>query len=206
MEGEVGRFRRNRLSPVPEVDSLAELNDRIRGWEAEDGHRRIADRIRTLSEDFAAEQPMLAQLPSAPFDSGPVLTSQVDRSSLITVRMVKYSVPVRFIGRNVRVSLRAAEVRVFDRRTLIATHPRIAARTGTSGIAGAGRLPRCGTVAGSQIQSSSSAMVLTSRIKVSKPSNSSIVCFKRHTLRPKALRHRFDEPPPQLARPPLPVG
>jgi hypothetical protein len=71
-------------------------------------------------------------LPVEPFDPGLVLTPRVDRSSLITVRMVKYSVPVRFIGRKVRVSLRATEVVVFDGRTLIAAHPRIAARTGTS--------------------------------------------------------------------------
>ncbi|WP_082941529.1 IS21 family transposase [Mycolicibacterium peregrinum] len=130
VEGEVGRFRRNRLTPMPDVDSLAELNDRIRGWEAEDDHRRIADRIRTVGEDFAAEQPLLAPLPVEPFDPGLVLTPRVDRSSLITVRMVKYSVPVRFIGRKVRVSLRANEVVVFDGRTPIAVHPRIAARSG----------------------------------------------------------------------------
>jgi hypothetical protein len=29
VEGEVGRFRRNHLVPVPEVGSLAELNDRL---------------------------------------------------------------------------------------------------------------------------------------------------------------------------------
>ena len=132
MEGEVGRFRRNRLSPIPEVDSLDELNERIRGWEADDDHRRIADRIRTIGEDFAAEQPMLAPLPTEPFDPGLILTPRVDRSSLITVRMVKYSVPVRFIGRNVRVSLRASQVVVFDGRTPIAIHPRIAARSGAS--------------------------------------------------------------------------
>ena len=112
--------------------SLAELNNRIRGWEAEDDHRRIADRIRTVGEDFAAEQPLLAPLPVEPFDPGLVLTPRVDRSSLITVRMVKYSVPVRFIGRKVRVSLRANEVTVFDGRTPVAAHPRIATRTGTS--------------------------------------------------------------------------
>lgn len=32
VEQEVGWFRRNRLVPVPVVDSLEELNDRIRGW------------------------------------------------------------------------------------------------------------------------------------------------------------------------------
>lgn len=34
VEGEVGWFRRNRLSPMPVTESLDELNDRIRVWEA----------------------------------------------------------------------------------------------------------------------------------------------------------------------------
>lgn len=46
--------------------------------------------------------------------------------------MAKYSVPVRFIGRKVRVSLRANHVVVFDGRTTVATHPRIAVRGGCS--------------------------------------------------------------------------
>jgi hypothetical protein len=107
VEGEVGRFRRNRLAPMPVVDSLDELNDRIRCWEADDNQRRIGDRIRTVGEDFATERPLLHPLPREPFDPGLLLTPRVDRSSLITVRMAKYSVPVRLIGRRVRVSLRA---------------------------------------------------------------------------------------------------
>ena len=36
VEGEVGWFRRNRLSPMPAAESLDELNDRIRDWETQD--------------------------------------------------------------------------------------------------------------------------------------------------------------------------
>lgn len=54
----------------------------------------------------------------------------MDRSSLVTVRSTKYSVPVRFINRKVRVSLQATQVRIFDCRTLIAAHPRTVARGG----------------------------------------------------------------------------
>ena len=79
-------------------------------------HRRINDRIRTVGQDFAAERPFLAPLPAEEFDPGLVLNPRVDRSSMVTVRMVKYSVPARFIGRRVRVSLRASEVVVFDGR------------------------------------------------------------------------------------------
>ena len=132
VEGEVGWFRRNRLSPMPVTESLDELNERIRIWEAQDDARRINDRIRTIGQDFAAEQPLLAPLPAEAFDPGLVLTPRVDRSAMITVRMVKYSVPARFIGRKVRVSLRASEVVVFDGRAVAARHPRIVAKQGQS--------------------------------------------------------------------------
>ena len=130
VEGEVGRFRRNHLSPMPVVESLDELNERIRGWEADDDGRRIGDRLRTVGADFAVERPLLAPLPVEVFDPGLVLHPRVDRSALVTVRMVKYSVPARLIGRRVRVSLRASEVLVFDGRQVVARHGRVAARTG----------------------------------------------------------------------------
>lgn len=132
VEGEVGWFRRNRLSPMPVCKSLNDLNDRIRAWEVQDDSRRINDRIRTIGQDFASEQPFLAPLPADVFDPGLVLTPRVDRSSMVTVRMVKYSVPARFIGRKVRVSLRASELVVFDGRTVVAKHARIAAKHGQS--------------------------------------------------------------------------
>lgn len=49
---------------------------------------------------------------------------------MITVRMVKYSVPAHLISRRVRVSLRASQVVIFEGRTVVATHPRVVARTG----------------------------------------------------------------------------
>ncbi len=107
------------------------MNDRIRGWEQADDHRRIGDRIRTIGEAFAAEAPLLAPLPAETFDPGLVLHPRVDRSALVTVRMIKYSVPARLIGRRVRVSLRASELVVFDGRDMVARHPRLAARTGS---------------------------------------------------------------------------
>ena len=126
----MGWFRRNKLSPMPVAESLDELNDRIRGWEAQDDHRRINGRIRTIGQDFEIERPFLASLPAEEFDPGLVLNPRVDRSSMVTVRMVKYSVPARLIGRRVRVSLRASELAVFDGRTVAARHQRVPARSG----------------------------------------------------------------------------
>lgn len=132
IEGDIGRFRRQHLSPMPVADSLAELNERVKKWDIADEGRRIGSRLRTVGQDFALERPLLAPLPAERFDPGLTLTPRVSRSSLIRVRMANYSVPSRYIGRPVRVSLRASELLVFDGRSLIAQHPRVIARGGES--------------------------------------------------------------------------
>jgi transposase len=132
VEGEVGRFRRTWLSPMPVVDTLAELNERIREWDARDEDRRIGQKATTVAHDYVIEREMLAPLPRVRFDPGLELYPMVDRSGLVTVRQAKYSVPVRFIGRRLRVSLRASELVVFDGRTPVARHERVIQRYGQS--------------------------------------------------------------------------
>ncbi|MFI6937318.1 Mu transposase domain-containing protein [Streptomyces sp. NPDC050287] len=116
VEGEVGRFRRNHLVPVPDVTTLAELNARIDVWDQQDDQRRIGERPRTVGEYFAIEKPLLQPLPEDHFETGRLLTPRVDRYAQITARMNRYSVPVRLIGRQVRVLLHASEVVVYDGR------------------------------------------------------------------------------------------
>ena len=132
IEGDVGRFRRTHLSPMPVVDSLAELNQKVRQWDLDDEDRRIGDRIRTVAQDFTLERQLLAPITAERFEPGLSLTPRVSRSSLVRVRMASYSVPARYIGRPVRVSLRASEVVVFDGRTEIARHPRVVTMHGQS--------------------------------------------------------------------------
>ena len=122
VEGDVGRFRRTWLSPMPVTDSLDELNTRLSSWDARDEHRRITGKTSTVAADFAADRAALAPLPADWFDPGLVLHPRVDRSSMITVRMARYSVPARLIGRQVRVTLRASELVVFDGRIAGARH------------------------------------------------------------------------------------
>ncbi|MFI7523375.1 IS21 family transposase [Micromonospora globbae] len=124
VEGEVGRFRRTHLSPMPVVDSLAELNERIEAADRADDNRRIAARVRTVGQDFAVEAPLLASLPSDGFEPGLWLTPRVDRFARVTVRCCHYSVPAGLIGRQVRVCLRACELIVFDGRREVARHAR----------------------------------------------------------------------------------
>ncbi|MFE3200164.1 IS21 family transposase [Embleya sp. NPDC059237] len=131
VEGQIGWFRRNRLVPVPEVATLAELNAMIERWDEQDDSRRIRSRPRIIGEYFAAERPLLAPLPDEPFETGRLFTPRVDRDSQISVRTNRYSVPVRLIGRTVRVMLHASEVVVHDGREEVARHERLIAKGGT---------------------------------------------------------------------------
>jgi hypothetical protein len=130
VEHEGGRFRRSHLVPVPEVDTLTDLNERIEQIEAEEDARHIDNRPTSVGFDFAYGAPLLAPVPAEEFDVGLTLTPRVDKTSGITVRQNKYSVPARFIGRNVRVSLRANEVLVFEQHKVVVRHPRLAGRHG----------------------------------------------------------------------------
>lgn len=131
VEGQIGWFRRNHLVPVPDVSSLAELNAMVEAWDVDDDARRIGARPRTIGEMFAIEAPLLTPLPIEPFETGRWFTPRVDRFSQITVRTNRYSVPVRLIGRRVRVLLHACELVVFDGRSEVARHERLLAKAGT---------------------------------------------------------------------------
>lgn len=70
VEGMNGYFRRNHFVPVPEVSSLAELNEMVEQWDRQDDARRIGSRPKTVAEYLAVEQPLLMPLPEEPFETG----------------------------------------------------------------------------------------------------------------------------------------
>nr|WP_232075195.1 hypothetical protein [Phytohabitans suffuscus] len=110
------------------MESLAELNEKLAAIDqAEDG-RHVHGNNTSIGFDFAVEAELLAPLPADDFDCGITLTPTVRRDSRIVVRQCYYSVPARFIGGQVRVSLRANELVVFDRNQVVARHPRLTRR------------------------------------------------------------------------------
>lgn len=125
VEGDIGWFRRNHLVPIPEADSIDDLNAMVDAWDLADEQRRIASRAHTVGEQFATEQPLLAPLPTEEFETGRWFNPSVDRFAQVSVRMNKYSVPARYVGRQVRVLLHASELVVYDGQTVVARHERL---------------------------------------------------------------------------------
>jgi hypothetical protein len=130
VEGEVGRFDRNHLVPVPAVGSISELNRLLVDACERDLGRRIVGRPVTVAEQLATERPLLRLLPAA-FDATETTTVRVDAKALVMVRQNRYSVPVALAGLKVSVAIGATEIRVWHRDRQVASHERLHGKYGT---------------------------------------------------------------------------
>ena len=126
MEGEVGRFRRRHLVPVPRVESLAELNALLEAADRSDDARHIAGRLATVGRMAEAERPTLRPLPAEPFDPTVALRAKADRKARIAVRGSRYSVPAAYAGRTVEVRLGGRTVTAIAEGRVVARHERSA--------------------------------------------------------------------------------
>ncbi len=128
VEGEIGRFRRRHLVPVPAVASLAALNQLIAAAGMVDDGRVITGRAVTIAAAFAEEQPAMGPLQAEPFDPARLLQARVDGRARVCVRQNYYSVPARYAGRRLPVRLSAAAVEVLDGPRVVARHERAAGK------------------------------------------------------------------------------
>ena len=124
VEGEVGRFRRRHLVPVPRVESLAELNAQLEAADRTDDARHIAGRLATVGQAAEAERSALRPLPAEPFDPTVALRAKADRKARIAVRGSRYSVPASCAGRTVDVRLGGAALTVHAEGREVARHER----------------------------------------------------------------------------------
>ncbi|MGH3992683.1 MAG: IS21 family transposase, partial [Pseudonocardiaceae bacterium] len=132
VEGEVGRFRRAHLVPVPEVSSLRELNELLALACLADLRRTIRGRRETVGEALARELELLRPLPEERFGAAETARPRVDSKALVTVRQNQYSVPVSLAGLRVAARLGAREVALQHDGREVARHPRLDGRFGVS--------------------------------------------------------------------------
>jgi len=125
VEGEVGRFGRDHLVPVPEVADLAELNDLLLACCIRDLDRTIDGQTETVGARLSREIEMLRPLPASAFATWEQSTHRVNQKAMITVRRNHYSVPVRLVGMKVAARVGAREIEVLADGKLVASHPRL---------------------------------------------------------------------------------
>jgi len=130
VEGEIGRFRRRHLVPVPvpNLDSLAGLNELLAAGDLVDDDRVITGRPVTIGVAFTVEAPLLMPLPGEAFDPARLLEARVDNRARVSVRQCFYSVPARYAGRRLEVRLGARTVEIYDGPRVVARHERAVGR------------------------------------------------------------------------------
>ncbi len=132
VEGEVGRFRRRRLVPVPKVGSLKELNDLLEDGCFAELERRIVGRSETVGEALRLERRTLRELPFEEFDPSEQASPRVDSKALVTIRQNRYSVPVALVGLRVAARIGAREIVISHQGRPVARHPRLHGRYQTA--------------------------------------------------------------------------
>jgi transposase len=132
VEGDVGRFRRRHLVPVPEVDSMIEFNELLAQACLRDLRRTITGHPGTVGERLDQERRRLNTLPSERHDTDEQATPRVDSKALATVRCNRYSLPASLAGLKVAARIGASEITFWHDGRQVARHERLAGKHQTS--------------------------------------------------------------------------
>lgn len=132
VEGDVGRFRRRHLVPVPEVDSMMEFNELLEEACWRDLDRTITGHVGTVGERLEQERRLLNNLPRERHDTSEQAAPRVDSKALATVRTNRYSVPASLAGLKVAARIGASEITFFHDGKQVARHERLAGKNQTS--------------------------------------------------------------------------
>lgn len=123
VEGEVGRFRRNHLVPVPQFDSLDELNEWLLEECRADEKRFVEGRSLSVAAGLVFERAALLPKPSESFDLAEECFPLVDGKGCVRVKTNLYSTPLPPLTR-VRVRLLPTKVEVWAKGKTVAVHER----------------------------------------------------------------------------------
>jgi transposase len=125
VEGLVGFARRNYMVPLPQAESLEELNEKVLAQCVAYGERKPAGRERRVREMFEEEKWRLLQLPVAAFSNIQAREGRADKYATLTADKNRYSVPSRYTGFRLRVLMYVERVDIFYRQQKLASHRRL---------------------------------------------------------------------------------
>ena len=122
VEGEVGRFRRNHLVPVPQAESLDELNAKLLDCCRRDEQRTVSGQTQRVGERLEIERESLLGLAEG-FEIEATSFPMVDGSGCVKVRANFYSTPLR-PGTKTQAKIFAETVEVWHDGRRVARHER----------------------------------------------------------------------------------
>jgi transposase len=123
VEGEVGYFRRNHLTPVPEASDWADLNRQLLAACREDEQRMIGERKQSVGQGMIIEREYLQPLPEEKFSLAEISYPVVDGKGCVRVRTNFYSTPLR-AGSRPEAKILPAYIEVWHEGRLVARHER----------------------------------------------------------------------------------
>lgn len=123
VEGEVGYFRRNHLTPVPQVNDWADFNEQLLAGCREDEQRLIGEREQSVGQGMILEREHLLPFPEEGFELAEMSFPVVDRKGCVRVRTNFYSTPLR-AGSRPEVKILPTYIEVRHAGRLVARHER----------------------------------------------------------------------------------
>lgn len=111
--------------PKPQATNFQELQETIlnRCLVYRQKHK-VRDRKLSVGEAYAQEREYLLPLPKVPFEAAKVVITRVGSDCTVRFGGIKYSVPWRFVGRNVTVHATPFSISAYHAGELIAQHQR----------------------------------------------------------------------------------
>ena len=125
VEGLVGWARRNMLVPLPKVESLNDLNILLQTRCVEYAKTKIPGKPDTVGAMFEIEKAALRPLPIYPFETAKSQNARVSAFSTVRFQTNEYSVPTRYVGKQVGIKGFPEKVEIYYEGERIADHARL---------------------------------------------------------------------------------
>jgi len=124
VENLVGYIRRNTMVPMPKVSSLEVFNKQLRAHCRAYETHKIQGQQLTVGERFNIETRALLPLPKYQYEIAKSIYTTVNSFSTVTYETNKYSVPTKYIGKEVLIKANHSSITVMHKKEVIAKHVR----------------------------------------------------------------------------------
>ncbi|WP_459931708.1 IS21 family transposase, partial [Desulfosporosinus burensis] len=124
VEGLVGWIRRNILVPIPRVETIEELSTEILRRCLNYRNHTIKGREQTVGMMAQSSSARMARLPKYKYDPSKSIIARVDEFSTVRFDYNNYSVPVKYVSKEVTIKGYGNEIAILYRSSEIARYSR----------------------------------------------------------------------------------